>query len=240
MKGLWLGIGISVLVALGAYAWLLDSTPGGRALNRASAMVTLPESGVGCAVKRSSFDSAREVPCREVGSYLRDSLKLPQGATVAITALGQASLDAIAALTNELYVHGLEVAIVKREGFASASDAAPPPPLPVSDTDGPTAKDCDGVPPPCQSNPPQGISMAPGTDTLRAMQNDGPVGATRVGSNALMLYYDKRYRDLDNLIARYVTLQDRIDDGRFKLSGIRRFMDMAVQQRPPGVALPEI
>src|SRR5450756_1304664 len=66
-------------------------------------------------------------------------------------------LDAIAALTNELYVHGLEVAIVKREGFASASDAAPPPPLPVSDTGGPTAKDCDGVPPPCQSNPPQGI-----------------------------------------------------------------------------------
>jgi Domain of unknown function (DUF4034) len=240
MKSLWLGIGISVLVALGAYAWLSYGTPGGRAFNGASAMVTLSESGVGCAVKRSRFDRAREVPCREVGSYLRDSLKLPQGATVAITALGQASLDAIAALTNELYVHGLEVAIVKREGFASASDAAPPPPLPVSDTGGPTAKDCDGVPPPCQSNPSQGISMAPGTDTLQAMQNDGLIGATRVGSNALMLYYDKRYHDLDNLIARYVTLQDRIDDGRFKLSGIGEFMDMAVQQRPPGVALPEI
>lgn len=240
MKSLRLAFGVSVLVALGGYAWLSYCTPGGRALNSASAMVTLLENRVGCTVQRSRFDTAREVPCREVGSYLRDSLKLPQGATAAITALGQASPDAVAALANELYVHGLQVAAVIREGSPSAPGAAPPPPLPVSDTGAPTAKDCDGVPPPCFPNPPQGISMAPGTNTLQAMQNDGPLGAARVGSNAAMLYYAKRYHDLDNLIARYVTLQDRIDDGRFKLSGIGKFLDMAVQQRPPGVALPEV
>src|ERR1700758_4127018 len=134
MKSLWLPFGVAVLAALGAYAWLSYCTPGGRALNRASAMVTLSEGRVGCTVKRSRFDTAREVPCREVGSYLRDGLKLPQGATVVITDLGQGSSDAVAALANEMYVHGLEVAAVIREGFPTAPGAAPPPPLPVSDT----------------------------------------------------------------------------------------------------------
>lgn len=240
MKTVWLAFGFVISVALGSYVWLSYFTPVGKALNRASAVVTVSESGVGCTVKRSRFDTAREVPCREVGSYLRDNLKLAEGATVAITALGNASPDPVAAVANELYEHGLQVAVVIREGSAAEPTAASPPHLPATDTRAPTANDCDGVPPPCVANPPKGISMAPGTNTLQAIQGDGPYGVARVGSNAQQLYYAKRYHDLDNLIARYVTLQDRIDDGRFKLSGIARFLNDAIEERPPGIALPEV
>lgn len=240
MKTVWLAFGFVIAVGLGSYAWLSYFSPVGKAINRASAMVTVSESGVGCTVKRSRFDTAREVPCREVGSYLRDNLKLAEGATVGITALGKASPDPVPAVAHELYEHGLGVAVIIREAPAAEPGAGSPPNFAVTDTRAPTANDCDGVPPPCSPNPPKGISMAPGVNTLQAIQGDGPYGVGRVGSNALLLYYAKRYHDLDNLIARYVTLQDRIDDGRFKLSGIAEFLKDAIEQRPPGVALPEV
>jgi len=70
--------------------------------------------------------------------------------------------------------------------------------------------DCDGVPAPC---------TAPGYLTW-----DGPGGLERARLTAHFLFDAGRFADLDALIDRYSKLQDRLTDGRFKLSGIAQFL----------------
>jgi hypothetical protein len=50
----------------------------------------------------------------------------------------------------------------------------------------------------------------------------------RVAANASLLYVNGRFADLDAFVARYATLQDRFDDGRFKLIGINWFFDETI------------
>jgi hypothetical protein len=101
------------------------------------------------------------------------------------------------------------------------------------------AQDCDGIPPPCIPNLPKGATTMPGS-TVPAPPDEGPAAIDRASLNAIVLFNAKRYDDLDNLIARYATLQDRVDDGRFKLSGISKFIRMAFDQRAPGVLLTDV
>jgi hypothetical protein len=94
---------------------------------------------------------------------------------------------------------------------------------------GSLAEDCDGIPPPCSAALPKGTVQDP--HVLPVPPDDGRVGIDRVRMNALMLYNDHRFVDLDNLIARYSKLQDRFDDGRFKLSGIAAFYNFEFEVR---------
>jgi hypothetical protein len=228
VKALWLSLGLAVGFALGTF-WWLHRTPNAIALDKALAMITMSEDGGVCTVKPKKSGTSREVPCREVASYLQDELRLPKGPTVALTALGLGPGD----VPVDLIKHGYQVAaFIRGPGFTGP--IAPPPPSlsPIGPSPPPIEKDCDGVPQPCAENPASGISMLPSSNALDAIQNDGPTGLDRVGFRAVSLYDAKRYQDLDNLIARYTKFQDRIDDGRFKFSGIAVFFGLAFEHRP--------
>jgi len=92
------------------------------------------------------------------------------------------------------------------------------------------AQDCDGIPPPCSSALPRGTKQDP--HFVPVPPDDGYFGVDRVEMNASALYYSQRFADLDNLIARYSKLQDRWDDGRFKLSGIEVFYNTVFDRHP--------
>ena len=91
-------------------------------------------------------------------------------------------------------------------------------------------RDCDGAPPPCMENPQKGATTIPRTG-IPAPPDDGPTGILRAEDNAITLFDAKRFEDLDKLIGRYSTLQDRVDDGRFKLSGIGSFIAVIAENR---------
>ena len=92
------------------------------------------------------------------------------------------------------------------------------------------AQDCDGIPPPCSSALPRGTQQDP--HFVPVPPDDGHFGVDRVEMNAMSLYNYQRFADLDNLIARYSKLQDRWDDGRFKVSGIEVFYNTEFDRRP--------
>jgi hypothetical protein len=101
------------------------------------------------------------------------------------------------------------------------------------------AQDCDGIPKPCYANPLPGATTMPGSD-VPLPPDDSLSGLSRASSNAHLLYANARYADLDALINRYATLQDRLVDGRFKPSGIAMFLGEEYTFRPEGVLLTEV
>jgi hypothetical protein len=101
-----------------------------------------------------------------------------------------------------------------------------------------TPEDCDGIALPCDPNPTRGSVFFPGTGVPKP-PDDGPLGIDRASANATSLFNAKRYAELDTLIARYASLMDRVDDGRFKLSGIDQFLGM-VDQRSSDVLMADV
>jgi len=118
------------------------------------------------------------------------------------------------------------ITLTDRDGewFEFVQSAIPPA------ADHPPQLDCDGVPPPCILNPPKAGTVLPGTTTPYPV-DDSQAALSRAGMSALSLYEDGRYFDLDNLIARYSKLQDRVNDGKFKLSGIDDFLSLVSERR---------
>ena len=98
-------------------------TGGVRALGRADAVVIVSDGRATCSVRRNDANT-REVPCRDVSSYLRANFKLHPGATGSITAVGKVSRDTVAAVSADLSAHGFRVAGVVGVGFISESRGA--------------------------------------------------------------------------------------------------------------------
>jgi len=126
--------------------------------------------------------------------------------------------------TKSISLAGEELTVTSSEAIVVTGRAnlSPPPIL--------TAEDCDGVAPPCRPNPARGALVVPGTGVPKPA-DDGPRGIDRAFENATLLFESKRFVELDALIDRYATLKDRVDDGRFKLSGIDDFLNFAGQAR---------
>jgi hypothetical protein len=102
-----------------------------------------------------------------------------------------------------------------------------------------SAQDCEGVQTPCSPGT-SGTAPAAPVLPMAWIADDGPIGIYRVSGDAMSLFYDKLYDKLDALIARYAELNDRLDDGRFKLSGITQFFDDAFSHRPKDTLLKEV
>jgi hypothetical protein len=72
----------------------------------AVAVVTFGGQSPNCTVRRNPQDLDQEIPCNQVGSYLRDGLKIPCGAFVRISVPGAAPGDGLEGLFDDLSVHG--------------------------------------------------------------------------------------------------------------------------------------
>ena len=119
MKVLWVSVGLVVLVTLGAPGWWWLHTPTYTAsglvfitepgcLKRATVLVTLTQGSQICTVRTPSEGSSREIPCLEVGGYVRRILKPPQGTIVGIKAHTGVARDAATAVFNSLRAFGFE------------------------------------------------------------------------------------------------------------------------------------
>ena len=73
---------------------------------RAAAVVMLSGGSLGCTARGNLQDRGHETPCNEVGSYLRDDLKIPCGAFVMISAQGGPFPDGMQSLLSGLSAHG--------------------------------------------------------------------------------------------------------------------------------------
>jgi len=89
---------------------------------RAAAVVTLSGGSPGCTARGNLEDRGQEIPCNEVGSYLRDGLKIPCGAFVTISVLDGPSPDGMLALLSDLSAHGFTA--VGSVGFVRECDRA--------------------------------------------------------------------------------------------------------------------
>ena len=87
---------------------------------RAAAVVTLSGRFPGCNARGNLRDRGQEIPCDEVGSYLRDGLKVPCGAFVAISIQDGPSPDGMLALLSDLSAHGFTA--VGSVGFVRECD----------------------------------------------------------------------------------------------------------------------
>ena len=114
MTGRWVGLVVLILVGVGSYIWWLHLTHGVRALGRADATIIISDRRPACAVRASARNARREVPCREVSTYLRNDLRLSPGALVGITAVGKVGRDKVATLSSDLAAHGFKIAGVMR------------------------------------------------------------------------------------------------------------------------------
>jgi hypothetical protein len=88
--------------------------------DRAAAVVMLSGGSPGCTARGSLQDRGHEIPCNEVGSYLRDDLKIPCGAFVMISAQGGTFPDGMQALLSDLSAHGFTA--VGSVGFIRGCD----------------------------------------------------------------------------------------------------------------------
>ena len=117
MKALWLALGAVILLGVVAGAWWFHLTRGARALDGAAATVTLRDSRADCSVRPRRGQADSQVPCDELGRYLRDTLTLRSGDSVSVAVLGRVKPEAVTAVSNELSAHGFKVAGVLRVGF---------------------------------------------------------------------------------------------------------------------------
>jgi hypothetical protein len=86
-------------------------------------MVTISDKRTDCTVMRMDANSGHNVPCDEVGAYLRDNLHVGSGAFVGIAVTGKVPPDAQAALSKDLSMNGFKVAGVIRIGFITEPGA---------------------------------------------------------------------------------------------------------------------
>lgn len=92
--------------------------------------------------------------------------------------------------------------------------------------------DCDGIPKPCNSAPPEGAKYYSGTNILLP-PDDVFLAMDRVSGNVGLLLYNERFADLDAIIARYAKLEDVMTDGKFKLAAVEVFIGHDTSNRPP-------
>jgi len=113
-----------ILLGLGAYAWWIYRThntqdqaqaslrvgfiaePG--CFEHSSVRVTLGDQQPDCSVQGTPQEPGHEMPCKEVGAYLRQVLNPPRGAVVGVTVRGTLSRDSAIALFDDLTAHGFE------------------------------------------------------------------------------------------------------------------------------------
>jgi hypothetical protein len=116
MRGRWLSLAILLILGVAGYAWW-HLTRAARALDQASAMVSLSDARADCIIRRSDRKVGDTVPCSDVSAYLRDKLNLGPGASIGIAVLGKVAPDSVTAVSTDLSGHGFEVAGVIRVGF---------------------------------------------------------------------------------------------------------------------------
>ena len=89
-------------VALTSSAELSRTAPD----SESSAVVTLSGKSPGCTARSNLQDPGQEIQCNQVGSYLRDRLKVPCRAFVRVTVQDGPSRNGMLAVFNDLSAHG--------------------------------------------------------------------------------------------------------------------------------------
>jgi hypothetical protein len=117
MTGRWLGFVVLIVLMAAGYGWWLRLTKGVRAVGQADAVVIISEGRAVCSVRRADTKTRHDVPCRDVGSYLRNDLRIGPGAAVGITAVGKVGRDAVAAVSSDLSGNGYKIAGIMRVGL---------------------------------------------------------------------------------------------------------------------------
>jgi hypothetical protein len=106
-RKIFLGIVISACVlGITWYGWLFYISKGARKFDSANVFVTFHVKSTQCNVRKGLYATRHELPCEDVPSYVRDGLKLPVGATFAVSDLGNTHGLEIAALISVLEASG--------------------------------------------------------------------------------------------------------------------------------------
>jgi hypothetical protein len=113
LRALLFGVTLSLLAAGADWRWHLGRA--GRALDAASAMVTIRDHD--CEVSRRQETRGPRMPCSEVSQYLHGALNIHSGADIGIADLGNVTRITIDGLVTDLKDSGYQVAGVIRVGF---------------------------------------------------------------------------------------------------------------------------
>lgn len=107
MRKIFLGTIITACaLELAWQGWLSYISRDSRKFDSAKVFVTLHGVPAQCEIRMGLYGAQRALPCGDVPSYVRDDLKLPIGATFAVSDLGNTHGAEIASLNSPLKTAG--------------------------------------------------------------------------------------------------------------------------------------